>query len=46
MTDDLIDLEPRETEDGVEAEYELTANGSHTLEHWVFLEDLEPGEIP
>jgi len=46
MAEDLIDLEPRETEDGYEAEYDLTPNGSHTLEHWVFLEEHEPGEIP
>jgi chromosome segregation and condensation protein ScpB len=46
MSEDLISLEPRETKDGAVAEYELTPNGSHTLEHWVFLEEREPGEIP
>ena len=28
------------------AEYELTPNGSHTLEHRGFLEEREPGEDP
>lgn len=46
MGDGLIDIWPRETEDGYVAEYDLTPDGSHTLEQWVFLEEHEPGEIP
>lgn len=46
MSENFIDNEPRPTEDGAVAEYQLTPNGSHTLEHWVFLEEREPGEIP
>jgi DNA-binding MarR family transcriptional regulator len=46
MAEELVDLEPRETEDGYEAEYDLTPHGSHTLEHWVFHEEHEPGDVP
>ena len=46
MREGLIDIWPRETEDGYVAEYDLTADGSHALEQWVFHEEREPGEIP
>jgi transposase-like protein len=46
MAEGLIEIWPRETEDGYVAEYDLTPDGSQTLEHWVFLEEREPGEIP
>jgi hypothetical protein len=29
-----------------EVEFDLTAAGVSTLDNWVFIEDLEPGEIP
>ena len=46
MGEGLIDIWPRQTEDGYVAEYDLTPDGSRTLEQWVFLEEHEPGEIP
>jgi predicted transcriptional regulator len=46
VSDDLVDVASRRTEDGEDVEFDLTATGSNTLDNWVFVEDLEPGEIP
>jgi DNA-binding MarR family transcriptional regulator len=46
VSDDLVDVGSRRTEDGDEVEFDLTAAGASTLDNWVFMEDLEPGEIP
>ncbi len=46
VSEDLLDVAHRRTEDGEEIEFDLTAAGASTLDNWVFLEDLEPGEIP
>jgi transposase-like protein len=46
MREGVIDIWPRETEDGYVAEYDLTPDGSRTLEQWVFHEERKPGEIP
>ncbi len=44
--EDFVDVGSRRTEDGDEVEFDLTAAGASTLDNWVFIEDLEPGEIP
>jgi len=46
VSEDLVDLGHRLTEDGEEVEFDLTPAGVSTLDNWVFIEDLEPGEIP
>lgn len=46
VSEDFVDVGSRRTEDGDEVEFDLTAAGASTLENWVFIEDLEPGEIP
>jgi chromosome segregation and condensation protein ScpB len=46
VSDDFVDVGSRRTEDGEEVEFDLTAAGASTLDNWVFIEDLEPGEIP
>ena len=43
---DVGDVAHRRMEDGDEIEFDLTAAGASTLDNWVFIEDLEPGEIP
>lgn len=46
VSDDLVDVASRRTEDGEVIEFDLTAAGASKLDNWIFLEDLEPGEIP
>jgi len=46
VSEELLDIGHRRTEDGDEVEFDLTAAGGSTLDNWVFLEELEPGEIP
>ncbi len=46
VSEDLLDVGHRRTEDGQEVEFDLTAAGASTLDNWVFIADLEPGEIP
>jgi len=43
---DLVDLGSRRTEDGEDVEFDLTLAGTSTLDNWIFLDDLEPGELP
>lgn len=45
-SEDLLDVAHRRMEDGDEIEFDLTAAGASTLDNWVCIEDLEPGEIP
>lgn len=46
VSEDLLDVGHRRTDDGEEVEFDLTVAGANTLDNWVFIEDLEPGEIP